>query len=202
MLQQLMTENRFVSLAPDDPDNSDTDPEVTEPHSANKPQDEGSTVSEDTVYYDAQDDIPYFQAGADPPPREEWKVADPINFRDINGVLRLSHQLDAPLCQRNRNPAGHGHYTATVKMGRCWLLPDATFSPRYPTLMIDDGGVRQPAASQVHHKTLFRWIVGNLSWLEQYDTVYISLWITVHYQEQAPQITGNFLRLGSRAGAK
>ena len=51
-----MTENRFVSLAPDDPDNSDTDPEVTEPHSANKPQDEGSTVSDDTVYYDAQDD--------------------------------------------------------------------------------------------------------------------------------------------------
>ena len=95
MLQQLMTENRFVSLAPDDPDNSDTDPEVTEPRSANKPQDEGSTVSDDTVYYDAQDDTPYFQAGADPPPREEWKVADPINFRDIHGVLRLSHQLDA-----------------------------------------------------------------------------------------------------------
>ena len=45
--------------------------------------------------------------------------------------------------------------------------------PRYPTLMIDEGGVRQPAASQVHHKTLFKWIVGNLSWLAQYDTVYI-----------------------------
>ena len=60
MLQQLMTENRFVSLAPDDPDNSDTDPEVTEPRSANKPQDEGSSVSDDTVYYDAQDDTPYF----------------------------------------------------------------------------------------------------------------------------------------------
>ena len=57
MLQQLMTENRFVSLAPDDPDNSDTDPEVTEPRSANKPQDEGSTVSDDTVYYDAQGSI-------------------------------------------------------------------------------------------------------------------------------------------------
>ena len=39
--------------------------------------------------------------------------------------------------------------------------------------MIDEGGVRQPAASQVHHKTLFQWIVGNLSWLAQYDTVYI-----------------------------
>ena len=72
MLQQLMTENRFVSLAPDDPDNSDTDPEVTEPHIANKPQDEGSTVSDDTVYYEANDDTPYFQTGAEPPPREEW----------------------------------------------------------------------------------------------------------------------------------
>ena len=49
MLQQLVTENRFVSLAPDDPDNSDTDPEVTEPHIANQPQDEGSTVSDDTA---------------------------------------------------------------------------------------------------------------------------------------------------------
>ena len=56
MLQQLMTENRFVSLVPDDPDNSDTDPEVTEPHIADKPQDDVSTVSEGTVYYEAHDD--------------------------------------------------------------------------------------------------------------------------------------------------
>ena len=51
MLQQLLTTNRFVSLAPDDPDNSDTDPEATEPHIVNKPQDDVSTVSDDTVYY-------------------------------------------------------------------------------------------------------------------------------------------------------
>ena len=43
----------------------------------------------------------------------------------------------------------------------------------YPTLMVGESGVRQPAASQVHHKTLFQWIVGNLSWLSQYDTVYV-----------------------------
>ena len=49
---------------------------------------------------------------------------------------------------------------------RCHVLPRGT-------LMIDEGGVRQPAASQVHHKTLFQWIVCNLSWLSQYDTVYI-----------------------------
>ena len=45
--------------------------------------------------------------------------------------------------------------------------------PMYPTLMLGEEGVRQPVASQVHHKTLFQWIVGNLSWLSQYDTVYI-----------------------------
>ena len=45
-----MTENRFFPLVPDDPDNSDTDPEVTEPHIADKPQDDVSTVSEGTVY--------------------------------------------------------------------------------------------------------------------------------------------------------
>ena len=43
----------------------------------------------------------------------------------------------------------------------------------YPRLMVGESGARQPAASQVHHKTLFQWIVGNLSWLSQYDTVYV-----------------------------
>ena len=50
--------------------------------------------------------------------------------------------------------------------------------PMYPTLKVGESGARQPAASQVHHsqvhhKTLFQWIVGNLSWLSQYDTVYV-----------------------------
>ena len=44
----------------------------------------------------------------------------------------------------------------------------------YPTLMVDDeDGIRRPAVSQVHHRTLFQWIVDNLSWLSQYDTVYV-----------------------------
>ena len=93
MLQQLRTVNRFVSLTPDDPDNSDTDTEPTESRTVDKPHDDG--VSDDTVYYEANDDTPYFQAGAEPPPREEWEVAKPIDFRDVNGVLHLSHQLDA-----------------------------------------------------------------------------------------------------------
>ena len=44
----------------------------------------------------------------------------------------------------------------------------------YPTVMVDDeNGIRRPAASQVHHRTLFQWIVDNLSCVSQYDTVYV-----------------------------
>ena len=40
--------------------------------------------------------------------------------------------------------------------------------------MVDEGnGIQRPAASQVHHKTLFQWITDNLSWLPQYATVYV-----------------------------
>ena len=175
MLQQLMTVNRFVSLAPDDPDNSDTDPEVTEPHIANKPQDDVSTVSDDTVYYEANDDTPYFQTGAEPPPREEWEVAKPIDFRDFNGVLRLSHQLDAVFCsvKEIETPLGMDNTQQMWKWADVGSCQMPRSPPMYPTLMIGEGGVRQPIASQVHHKTLFKWIVGNLSWLSQYDTVYI-----------------------------
>ena len=94
MFRQLMTTNRFVSLAPDDPDNSETETEPAEPRITDKPQDDVSAVSDDTVFYDANDDTPYFQAGTEPPPREEWEVAAPINFHNVHGVLRLSHQLD------------------------------------------------------------------------------------------------------------
>ena len=49
MLQQLRTVNRFVSLTPNDPDDSDTDTEPTEPPTVDKPHDDGSAVSDDTV---------------------------------------------------------------------------------------------------------------------------------------------------------
>ena len=67
MFRQLMTTNRFVSLAPDDPDNSETETEPAEPRITDKPQDDVSAVSDDTVFYDANDDTPYFQAGTEPP---------------------------------------------------------------------------------------------------------------------------------------
>ena len=97
MIQQLMTENRFISLASDDPDDSDTDMEPTEPSVTEKPREDTSAESDHSVYFDAleaDDDTPYFQQGAEPPPREEWEIAAPIDFSDVQGILRISHQLD------------------------------------------------------------------------------------------------------------
>ena len=175
MLQQLRTVNRFVSLAPDDPDNSDTDTEPTEPRTVDKPHDDVSAVSDDTVYYEANDDTPYFQAGAEPPPREEWEVAKPIDFRDVNGVLHLSHQLDATFhsVKEIETPLGMDDTQQMWKWADVGSCQMPRSPPMYPTLMVGESGARQPAASQVHHKTLFQWIVGNLSWLSQYDTVYV-----------------------------
>ena len=68
MLQQLMTPNRFISLASPDPDDSDTDIEPTEPTAPDKTVEDVSVDSE-TEYFDALetgDDVPYFQQGTDP----------------------------------------------------------------------------------------------------------------------------------------
>ena len=97
MLQQLMASNRFISLVPDDPDDSDTDIEPTEPAIPDKTSDDVSVDNDQSVYFDAletDDDTPYFQQGAEPPPREEWEIAAPIDFSDVQGVLQISHQLD------------------------------------------------------------------------------------------------------------
>ena len=67
-----MTENRFISLAPDDSDDSDTDMEPTEPCITERPHDDVSAASDGTVYFDAweaDDDTPYFQRGAELPTR-------------------------------------------------------------------------------------------------------------------------------------
>ena len=89
MIQQLMTENRFISLAPDDPDDSDTDMEPTEPCITERPHDDVSAASDGTrstlMLWEADDDTPYFQQGAELPPREEWEIAAPIDFSDVPG---------------------------------------------------------------------------------------------------------------------
>jgi hypothetical protein len=125
-----MTVNRFVSLAPDDPDNSETDTEPAEPHVTDKPQDDVSAVSDDTVFYDANDDTPYFQAGTEPLPREEWEVAAPIDFLDVHGVSLLSHQLDETF--RSAKEIETPTTRSKREVGRCWSLPNAPFAPCVP----------------------------------------------------------------------
>ena len=83
MIQQLMTENRFISLAPDDPDDSDTDMEPTEPCVTEKPREDVSADSDDTVYFDAweaDDDTPYFQQGAELPHERSGKLPRLLTF--------------------------------------------------------------------------------------------------------------------------
>ena len=109
MLQQLMVSNRFVSLATDDPDNSDTDTDLTEPDTTDKPPDETSAASEDTLYYDANDDTPYFLAGTEPPqgamgcgsthqlPGHRWHY-----------LPRSSNGCSLQLHERDRDPPWYG----------------------------------------------------------------------------------------------
>ena len=48
-----MAENRFISLAPDDPDDSDTDMEPIEPCVTEQPREDASADSDHSVYFDA-----------------------------------------------------------------------------------------------------------------------------------------------------
>ena len=179
MLQQLMTPNRFISLASDDPDDSDTDIEPTGPTITEKTGEDASADSDQSVYFDAleaEDDTPYFLQGAEPPPREEWEIAAPIDFSNVQGVLQISHQLDELFLSEKEieTPLGMDD----IKQKWKWADVGSRRMPRspltYPAIMVDEGnGIRRPAASQVHHRTLFQWIVDNLSWVPQYDTVYV-----------------------------
>ena len=77
MLQQLMTPNRFISLASPDPDDSDTDIEPTEPTIPDKTGEDVSVDSDQSVYFDAletDDDTPYFQQAAEPPQESSGKL--------------------------------------------------------------------------------------------------------------------------------
>ena len=143
-----MTENRFISLAPDDPDDSDTDMEPTEPCVTEKPREDASADSDDTVYFDAweaDDDTPYFQQGAELPPREEWEIAAPIDFSDFQGILQISHQLDALFLSEKEieTPLGMDD----TKQNWKW----ADVGPLTPDIPDSDGGRREwnpPTRSQ------------------------------------------------------
>ena len=94
MMQQLHIGNRFHSLAPDDPDNSDSDTEVISRPTTEQPQGDASSTGSGTEYFDVQGDAFYFQAKAEQPPREPWDVAHPLDFNDLGQTFSLIHQLD------------------------------------------------------------------------------------------------------------
>ena len=54
------------------------------------------TVTNRSIFdaLETDDGTPYFQQGAEPPPREQWEIAAPIDFFDVQGVLQISRQLD------------------------------------------------------------------------------------------------------------
>jgi len=53
MIQQLMAANRFIPLATDDPDDSDTDIEPMVPCITEKTREDASANSNQSIYFDA-----------------------------------------------------------------------------------------------------------------------------------------------------
>ena len=92
--------------------------------------------------------LPYFQTGAEPPPREEWDVAKPIDFRDVDGVLHLSHQLDAAFrsVKEIETPLGMDDTQQLWKWADVGSCQMPRSPPMYPALLVGEGGARQPAA--------------------------------------------------------
>ena len=110
------------------------------------------------------------------PHERSGKLPRLLTSPDFQGTLQISHQLDALFLSEKEieTPLGMDDTQQNWK----WADVGSRRMPRspltYPTVMVDDeNGIRRPAVSQVHHRTLFQWIVDNLSWLSQYDTVYV-----------------------------
>ena len=175
MMQQLQVGNRFHSLAPDDPDNTDSDTEVISRPTTEQPPGDASSTGSGTEYFDVQEDAFYFQAKADQPPREPWDVAHPIDFNNLGQTFSLIHQIDEGF-QATRdisNPLGMDD------TGQIWQWADVGSSqmpreaPTYPTLTGGRGDDQPETPSRVNHLQLFAWITDHLTWLSHYDTVYV-----------------------------
>ena len=178
-MQQMMTPNRFISLADDDPDDSDAVSEPSLGKAAAKPMDDASADSDGTEYLSVEDegyDNPYFQQGSDPLPREQWQIAAPLNFKNQHEVLRNRQTLVELFHARKEieTPLGMDD---TQQMWR-WADVGARRMPStaltYPTVDVEDAnGKLHPTFSQVDRISLFHWITEHLSWLPQFDIVYV-----------------------------
>ena len=142
MMQQLKAANRFISLAQDDPDDSDSDEDAAELTITDKPPDNLSAGSEGTEYYDpfdGDDDTPYLQQGAEPPPREPWEVAAPIDSTSEE-ILQIRQELDDLLVSSKEMETPLGMDTAQQTWK--WADVGSRQMPRepltYPALMVTD----------------------------------------------------------------
>ena len=175
MIQQLSVGNRFHSLALDDPDNTDSDTEIISRPATDQPQGDASSAGSGTEYFDVQDDAFYFQAKADQPPREPWDIAQPLDFDDLGHIFSIIHQLDESFraTQDISNPLGMDD------PGQIWKWADVGSSqmpleaPTYPTLTGGKGDEQPATPSRINHLQLFAWINAHLTWLPNYDTVYV-----------------------------
>ena len=175
MIQQLLVGNRFHPLAPDDPDNTDSDTDVISRPTTEQPQGDASSAGSGTEYFDVQEDAFYFQAKADQPPREPWDVAHPLDFNDFDQTLYLIHQIDERFQATKdiSNPLGMDD------TGQIWKWADVGSSqmpreaPAYPTLTGGKGDDQPAIPSKINHLQLFTWITDHLAWLSHYDTVYV-----------------------------
>ena len=177
-MQQLQTGNRFISLTPYDPDDSDTDDEANEVTIIDKPHDNLSARSEGTEYFDTfdeYDDMPYLQKGTSPPPRERWEEAVPIDLVNDDMVM-IRHELDE-LLESNKeitNPYGMD----TVQQAWRWADVGSRQMPRepltYPALMVTNTqGDTNAAFSHADRIKLFQWVNDHLGWIPHYDTIYV-----------------------------
>ena len=168
MLQQMMAPNRFISLAPDDPDDSDGESEPSPSQAVARPHDGASAASDATEYLSVDDEDygnPYFQFGADPLPHEQWKIAAPMDFTNQHEVRRNRQTLDELFHAQKEIETPPG-MDDTQQMWR-WAdvgsrrMPRATLN--YPTLDVEDAhGTPRPTFSQVDRISLFHWITEHL----------------------------------------
>ena len=89
---------------------------------------------------------------------------------------QLISQTPRRPCKLDKNWTNFFEQKKRSRLQLAWMtLSQMPRSPlTYPALMVDDvNGINRPAFSQVHHRTLFQWIIKHLSWLSQYDTVYV-----------------------------
>ena len=176
-MQQLKTANRFITLTPYDPDDSDTEEEADELTIIDKPQDNLSAGSEGTEYFDTfdgYDDMPYPQQGTEPPPREQWEEAAPIDLVN-DDIVKIRHELDELLVSSKEITTPYG--MDTVQQIWQWADVGSRQMPRepltYPALMVTNSqGDTNAAFSRADRAKLFQWVNDHLGWISHYDTIY------------------------------